>query len=57
VWLCELVEDGADYFAGPAPCCVEVDYEERVGLKLVELRERFDFLHLGRVMLLMGEVG
>ena len=36
--LCELVEDGGDDFAGPAPSRVEVDDEEGVGFELVELR-------------------
>lgn len=35
--LCETLEDGGDGFAGAAPGGVEVDYEESVGLELVEL--------------------
>jgi len=38
VGLCELVEDGGDDFAGPAPSRVEIDDEEGVGFELVELR-------------------
>jgi len=42
----ESLEDWGDGFTWSAPCSVEVNYEEGLGLRGVELGERFDFLHL-----------
>ena len=43
--FCEAFEGGGDDFAGAAPGCVKVDYEEGICFELVELGEGFDFLH------------
>lgn len=44
----EASEDGRDGFAGPAPCGVEIDYEEGGGgFEGVELGEGFYFEHRG----------
>ena len=43
--LGQLFEAGGDSLAWPAPDCVEVDDEERIGFEFVELGKGFNFLH------------
>lgn len=53
----KLVEARRDDLTGPAPGGVEIDDEERVGFRFVELRQRLDFNHLcGAVLVFVPEV-